>query len=81
MSNLKLLCTYGFNVWSYPDSVNSKIFVPLFKQRVVDCFIQNLHNEKENSFVLYLYNHVKNTLVYENYLDILLKTLSNLLLD
>ena len=79
MSNLKLLlCTYGFNdVWNYPDSVNSKIFVPLFKQRVVDCFLQNWHNEKENSSVLYLYNHVKDKLVYENYLDIIPKTLRN----
>ena len=70
-----LLCTRGFNdLCNYPDSVNSKIFVPLFKQRIVDCFLlQKLHNEKENSSVLYLYNHVKDTLVYENYLDILPK--------
>ena len=73
MSSLKvLLYTYGFNdVWDYPDSVNSNMFVPLFKQRVIDYFMQSWNTDKENSSVLCLFNHVKTSFVYENYLDIL----------
>jgi hypothetical protein len=77
LSNLKLLlCNHGFSdIWDFPDSVNSKIFLPIFKQRVIDCFLQSWLSGKESSPVLYLYNHVKDSFVYENYLDIIPSTL------
>jgi hypothetical protein len=31
--------SHGFNdIWDFPDSVNSKKFVSISKQRVIDCF-------------------------------------------
>jgi hypothetical protein len=67
-----LLYQYGFNyVWDDPTIVNSKSFIPLFKQRLIDTFIQSWHVDKENSGVLTLYTNLKDTFLYEPYLDIL----------
>jgi hypothetical protein len=66
------LYQYGFNyVWADPTIVNSKSFIPLFKQRLIDTFIQSWHVDKENSGVLTLYTNLKNIFLFEQCLDIL----------
>ena len=73
VSSIKcLLCSYGFNnIWEYPDSVDTKLFMPLFKQRIVDCFVQNWRSDMNDSSILNLYRQIKLHFSYESYLDIL----------
>ena len=73
ISNVKsLLCDHGFaEVWNNPDSVNSDIFLPVFKQRVIDTYTQLWVNAKENSSSLFIYNNYKSCLTYEPYLDLI----------
>lgn len=67
----KLLCENGFNeVFENPSLVNESTFVYIFKQRLCDCFVQEWYNSKSSNSMLLLYNHVKETFGYENYLDI-----------
>ena len=72
-SNVKrMLNEYGFShVWDFPSSVNFNVFIKIFKQRVIDCFLQSWCTSKENSSVLHLYNFIKESFGYEQYLDIL----------
>ena len=68
----KLLNQNGFNyVWNNPKSVNVKVFIPIFKQKIIDTFVQNWHVDKESNNVLDLYTNVKHNFAYEMYLDIL----------
>jgi hypothetical protein len=73
VTNVKqLLSTYGFaDVWISPGSVDSKHFYLLFKQRLIDCFVQSWFGDKSKSSTLDLYNNFKTTFIYEPYLDIL----------
>ena len=67
----KLLCEYGFSyVWNNPDNVNVNSFIALFKQKLIDCFLQNWHSAKETSGVLIVYNAIKPRFEYESYLSI-----------
>jgi len=43
----------------------------MFKQRILDCFLQEWCTSKSNSTMLTLHHHVKDRFEYENYLDIL----------
>ena len=61
---------YGY-VWEDPFSVNHKSFVLLFKQKLFDCFQQELFENINNSRTLTVYRAVKNTFLYEPYLDII----------
>ena len=75
VSNIKnLLNDYGFS-----DVFNKDIYDPLylkqfpkvFKQRVIDCFIQDWLRTVHNSAALKDYSLIKHTFGYEPYLDIL----------
>ena len=73
LSNVKkLLYEHGFAyAWDSPELVNHRHFHVIFKQRLVDCFIQSWQGSKETSSVLDMYNNFKTVFVYEPYLDIL----------
>ena len=75
VSNIKnLLNDYGFS-----DVFNKDIYDPLylkqfpkvFKQRAIDCFIQDWLSTVQNSAALKDYSLIKYTFGYEPYLDIL----------
>ena len=50
--------------------VNNVVFLSMFKQRIIDCFLQEWYTSKSNSSMLTLYHHVKDRFEYEHYLDI-----------
>ncbi|KAH3733781.1 hypothetical protein DPMN_040215 [Dreissena polymorpha] len=77
VSNVKLLLdTYGFSyVFNNPSSVDVKIVIPQFKTVVIDTYKQEWFRSIENSSVLDMYRVFKSTFVYENYLDLLPKSL------
>ena len=57
----------------YPDNYDAKTFLPLLKQRIIDCFKQQLFFDMENNNVLnILYSHVKTSFGLENYLNLLI---------
>jgi hypothetical protein len=65
-----ILCTTGFGyVWVNPYVIQCNQFVPIFKNRLVDCFIQKWFNDINNSSPLSLYKHIKCSLHYEQYLE------------
>ena len=67
-----LLDQYGFSyVWESPESVNLHVFPVLFKQRVLDVFLQSHNNIIDNASTLILYKSFKTTYGYEKYLDVL----------
>jgi len=72
VSNVKkLLNDYGFNyVFDKQTVVYEVVFLSMFKQGIIDCFLQELYISKSNSSMLTLYHHVKDRFEYENYLDI-----------
>lgn len=66
----KLLYDYGFNyVFDNQVELNTDLFINLFRQRIIDCFLQGWYNTKANSPVLNLYNHIKDNFEYESFLD------------
>ena len=83
-SNVRsLLYKYGFGyVWEADTVGNATLFIHTFKQRIMDCLIQELHSEMEDSSKSLHYRYFKLTYETEFYLDIDLpylykKTLSN----
>jgi len=59
----KLLYDYGFIiVFDNQAVVNEVVFLSMFKQRILDCFLQELYTSKSNSSMLTLYHHVKHRL-------------------
>jgi hypothetical protein len=65
-----MLCKYGFNdVWMYPLSVNVNVFVPIFKRRVKDCFLQGWHCDVKDCKPLLTYCCIKIDHAYEGYLN------------
>jgi len=72
VSNVKkLLYDFGFNyVFDNQIVVNEVVFLSMFKQRILDCFLQEWCTSKSNSSMLTLYHHVKDRFEYETYLDI-----------
>ena len=69
----KLLDEYGFSdVWANPFSSNDKYFVQIFRQRVIDCFLQKLRSDLENNTLLcHLYLHLVSSFEMAPYLDLL----------
>jgi len=61
LSNVKkLLYDYGFNyVFDNQTVVTEVVFLSMFKQRIIDCFLQEWYISKSNSSMLTLYHHVK----------------------
>ena len=67
-----LLDNYGFShVFYNPNPIYLEKFPRIFKQRVIDCFIQDWYRSIESSAALEEYKHFKNHFGYEPYLDIL----------
>ena len=67
-----LLDNYGFShVFYNPNPIYLEKFPCIFKQRVIDCFIQDWYRSIESSAALEEYKHFKNHFGYEPYLDIL----------
>jgi len=64
VSNVKkLLYDYGFIiVFDNQAVVNEVVFLTMFKQRIIDCFLQELYTSKSNSSMLTLYRRVKDRL-------------------
>ena len=51
----KLLYDYGFIiVFDNQAVVNEVVFLTMFKQRIIDCFLQELYTSKSNSSMLTL---------------------------
>ena len=50
--------------------VNLQTFPNVFKQRLMDCFMQKWHNDLQNNRVLILYKHFKLDFSNESYLNI-----------
>lgn len=67
----KLLAVLGFaEIWNFPDSVLLKQFLPVFKQRLIDCYLQEWRADVSSNGVLrHLYSYVKEQFCYELYLD------------
>jgi len=41
-----LLCRHGFtDVWNSPVNVNVNVFISVFKQRIIDRFVQRWYND------------------------------------
>jgi hypothetical protein len=61
---------FGY-VWENPYVIQCNQCLPIFKNRLVDCFIQKWFNDINNSPPLSLYKHIKCSLHYdyEQYLD------------
>jgi len=72
VSNVKKLqYDYGFNyVFDNQTVVYEVVFLSMFKQRIIDCLMQELYTSKSNSSLLTLYHHVTDIFEYENDLDI-----------
>jgi hypothetical protein len=65
-----MLWMYGFhNVWMYPISVDEKVFIPLFKQRVTDWYLQMWHSDIKVAKPLLTYNCIQLDHQYESYLN------------
>ena len=65
----QLLSKYGFmNVWLSQGVENSNSFLQIFKQRVMDIFIQEWHERLENSTRARFYVNIAN-FKHQTYLD------------
>ena len=63
---------FGFShVFENSTTIDIKRFPKLFKQRVIDCFIQEWFSSIGSSPVLEEYTYFKSSFQYESYLDIL----------
>ena len=67
-----LLSTHGYfaYVWDNPTAVNPKHIIPVFKQRLVDEFLQKWYEDIEKGRIFdSLYKHIKIHFTFENYLN------------
>lgn len=68
----KLLNEYGFScVFTGNTNLNLTNFPCIFKQRIIDCLIQEWYGNVNNSTVLEECKYFKNGFEYEKYLDML----------
>ena len=59
-------------VWENPSSINADLFVNVFKQRLIDEFLNKWFHDLESKRILdTLYRHVKPEFGYENYLNLI----------
>jgi hypothetical protein len=66
----ELLCKYGFQeVWLYPHSVDVNICLPICKQRVKDCYLQEWNSDVNSMQPLLTYRAIKVNHCYEDYLN------------
>ena len=68
-----ILNEYGFaDVWNFPGQFEVKSFVPVFKQRIIDCFKQKWFTDiAANNVLNTLYVYIKTNFGMENYLNML----------
>ena len=67
-----LLSKHGYSyVFNNPSLYDVNTFVSLFKHTLIDIFKKTWCNDKAKSGVLKLYDNIKNTLDYEQYLNVL----------
>jgi hypothetical protein len=72
----RLLYTYGFaDDFMNSNKGDGKLFPGMFKQRLVESYVQNWHGSIENCNVLDLCKNCKTNLSYEIYLDFLPRSL------
>ena len=64
----KLLDSFGFSD-AFSNVIDVKSFPAIFRQRVLDCFVQEWRGSLERNSVLLEYKYFKNNLTYEPYLD------------
>ena len=65
-----LLSKYGFNyVWSNNSQINEVNFLSLFKQRVIDEYLQEWNRDINDNRVLIVYKAIKTTFSFEPYLE------------
>ena len=70
--SIYLLSIHGYAyVFNNPSLYDVNTFVSLFKQTLIDTFKQTWCNDKAKRGVLKLYDNIKNTLDYEQYLNVL----------
>ena len=60
---------YGFGfVWESQGVGNARLFIKVFKQRLIDCFAQNWHSAIASRDMYTVYSSIKNNLVPCDYL-------------
>jgi hypothetical protein len=66
-----LLAQYGFSdVWDFQDSVLVAHFLPVFKQRLIDCYVQQWRaGLRDNNILNNLYVYIKDEFVISDYLN------------
>ena len=76
-SNVKaLLDVYGFSyIWNGQETMNLICFPTVFKNRVLDVFVQSWHSSVDVSNTLCTYSTFKSAFEYEHNLDVLPKSL------
>ena len=75
-----ILCRYGFQYVFYNnENIDHKMFIGVFKQRIIDCFLQEWQSSINESSLLDTYKLFKANFEYETYLDILPLNLRSML--
>ncbi len=71
-SRLKsLLYSFGFgNTWENQLTINHQLFVIIFRQRLIDCFVQKWKGDIEVSTVMPFYKFIQPEFIFSNYLSI-----------
>ena len=72
-SNVKrLLYENGFGyVWEMPSAVNLNQFLSLFKQRLIDTYVQNWRSDIRDNSVLHVFKYLKSEFQYSDYLSVM----------
>ena len=65
-----LLQRTGFyDIWLFPASVNLKIFLPIFRNRLIDIYVSEWFQDINNRPSLFVYRHLKENFNRSNYLN------------
>ena len=65
-----LLQRTGFyDIWLFPASVNLKIFLPIFRNRLIDIYVSEWFQDINNRPSLFVYMHLKENFNRTNYLN------------
>lgn len=65
-----LLQNSGFNdVWLYPESVNSNIFIPVLRNRLIDIYIGTWRNDINSRNSLVMYREIKHNFELSAYIE------------
>ncbi len=66
-----LLYSFGFgDVWENQTTIEHSAFVCIFKQRVIDCFLQKWRSDIQDSNIMPFYKHIQPNFEFARYLDI-----------